>query len=65
MTNLKTMKQNHVKVVHVQEKRLKIGVQDLIRLKVSHLLMRNRIFRKLLNIRVVNNRLFLTVVFEI
>ena len=65
MKNLKTMKQNHVKVVHVQEKRLKIGVQDLIRLKVSHLLMRNRIFRKLLNIRVVNNRLFLTVVFEI
>ena len=65
MTNLKTMKQNHVKVVHVQEKRLKIGVQDLIRLKVSHLLMRNRIFRKLLNIRVVNNRLFLTVDFEI
>ena len=65
MTNLKTMKRNHVKVVHVQEKRLKIGVQDHIRLKVSHLLMRNRIFRKLLNIRVVNNRLFLTVVFEI
>ena len=65
MKNLKTMKQNHVKVVHVQEKRLKIGVQDLIMLKVSHLLMRNRIFKKLLNIRVVNNRLFLTVVFEI
>jgi len=41
---------------------LKIGVQDLKSLKAKHLLTRNLIFKKLLNIKVINNHLFLKVV---
>ena len=55
MINYKILKQNHVKVELFQEIILKIGVQNLKNLKASHLVMRNQIFKKLLNIKVINN----------